>query len=182
MMRNKKIALLAIVLVASLAVGVFAATYQMWFYQRVFTVIGPTTAAVQYTVIEDWLPDNVELDKPYLMKVQCKNTATIPYDVTAKIVIYGPAGFDNNDISIRWSTWNDTAGAWVKFWDDVTEFTIGRAGTGGTFSGSGTITWTGTPTTMGAGVVCTHYVYVTILGSAPTGGYTAQISVDGTGV
>lgn len=96
-------------------------------------------------------------------------------------------GFDNNDILVRWKTYNNTAGTWVEFTSGITEFTIGR-NMGYPISLSFTnyagywIDWTGTPTQMGPGVVCTHYVYVTIFGSAPIGSYSAQVIVDGEGV
>jgi hypothetical protein len=189
MMKNKKIALLASILVMTLAVGVFAATSTMWTYNRSFTVV-TGTAAVQYTVLPDDLPGTIELDKEYLLKVQCKNTATIPYEVQAYLKVAGQTGFENNDIFVRWRTHNDTAGAWVDFGGGKTEFGIGHAPTG--YAGVITydftnhenywIDWTGSWSQINPGDTLTQYVYVTILGSAPTGGYSAYIEVNGQGV
>jgi hypothetical protein len=178
MLKNKKIALLTIILAVSLIGGVFAAVYQMWYYQKSFTVKLPSEAAVKYTVLQD-LPNEIELDKEYSMIVECTNTAQIPYDVWAYIKVVGPSGFDNEDILVHWKVYNVTSGSWIY------DFTIGRGGTGlGAFTNHDGywVDWTGTRDRMNPGVTYRHYVYVTIFGSAPVGGYSAEIAVTGEGV
>ncbi|HLE75844.1 MAG TPA: hypothetical protein VI864_07375 [Candidatus Bathyarchaeia archaeon] len=185
-MQRKKIilGLAAIFLMVGL---VSAATYTMWSHTWSVTVqVGAT--AVQYSIITG-LPTTLDLDTEYPLVIRCINTAAIPYDVKAYLKCVGQAGFDKEDIFVRWKTYDNNAGEWIDFGGGFEEFyLLGRvpAGySGGVEGGSFTdragywIDWDGTYSTIGAGVTLTHYLWVTIYGSAPVGAY--QLSVDVTG-
>jgi hypothetical protein len=135
-----------------------------------FFVTATPEDGVQYTVIED-LPNELELDKTYTMKVNCTNVDTMPYEVWAEITITGPDDFNNRDIFIVWTTYDDEENL-------LTQFTLGRDGTQ-QFTGKDTITWTGTRTLMMPGDYHIHMLNVTVLGSAPLGNYKAVVTVWG---
>jgi hypothetical protein len=132
------------------------------------------------------------LDTEYPLVIQCKNTAAVPYEVKAYLKCVGQAGFDKDDIFLRWRTYNETSGAWVDFGGGFTEFyLLGRVPsgyTGGIAGASFTnhdgywIDWDGTYSRIDPGVVLTHYLYVTIYGSAPTGGYSLSVVITGQGI
>jgi hypothetical protein len=163
----------------------------MWSHTWNVTVQVGATPAVKYDILQT-LPGTMDLDTEYPLVIQCKNTAGIPYQVKAYLKCVGPAGFDKDDIFVRWKTYNETKGAYIEFAPGFTEFyLLGRVPsgyTGGIEGASFTnhdgywIDWDGTYREMNPGVIYTHYLWITIYGSAPTGSYDLSVDITGQGL